>query len=62
MAALLFGSSPAFVGPASPGLRTESRASLSMEISTKAGMETLAKELNPVIGFWGKPRSRRAAP
>ena len=27
------------------------------EISDKAGLEALAKKLNPVVGYWGEPLS-----
>ena len=32
------------------------------EISDKAGLEKLAKKLNPVIGYWGEPPPAAASP
>ena len=38
--------------PAMPATRS---SPLKMQITDKAGMESLAKQLNPVVGFWGAP-------
>jgi hypothetical protein len=38
-----------------PAVRPAVRASsvIKMEIATKAGLEDLAAQLNPVVGYWG---------
>lgn len=37
-----------------PAMRTATRAStvVKMEIADKAGLEVLAQQLNPVVGYW----------
>lgn len=38
-----------------PAVRPAARASsvVKMDIATKAGLEDLAVQLNPVVGYWG---------
>ena len=37
------------------GAEWEAKPWSSNEISDQAGLETLAKKLNPVVGYWGGP-------
>ena len=43
------------------GVEWEAKPWSSNEISDQAGLETLAKKLNPVVGYWGErfPSSHR---
>ena len=51
---MMFAAASASYTPATrPATQLATRATATMEISTKQGMEVLAQQLNPVVGYWG---------
>ena len=47
--------------PVMPAVRAPTQA-VNVRMETQADLETLAKKLNPVVGFWGARRARPIAP